>query len=201
MEEEELNESERIKKPKTPQLEEAVRIRSPPRTLIQLSPKQQFVFARCRGVNQGDILKRHSQRFMVVGDVPPGKDIRRLDCERVGNEREKLAESLYQFVQDPEPDELMHSEKNQTWTLLVGFKEDMTELEYSYLLTAYRYESLQSDVKPWLIDAMFSKTRFSESEVRKLRGSHPVVTYGFTRWSKTGYLRYHILTACPYSKE
>lgn len=187
----------KIKRKEEPDLEDAVRIRSPPRTLLQLSPDRKLLYARCRNTEIGDILEGGQGRYIVIGDVPPGKEIQRLNAEPVGNEKEKIPTYLSELVKDPSPEEIQTSQKNDVWILRVGFKQDINNMEYSYQLTAYRYESTRSDVKPWLIDAMFSKTRFSENQVRKLAGERPIIVYGFTRWSKTGYLRFHMLSSFP----
>lgn len=201
MEEKDLEEAKKVKR-EQPTLEDAVRIRSVPRTILQLTPEKKFVFARCGRTHVGDLLKdKEGREFLVVGDVPPGKKVQRLDLEKIDNQRRKLPSLLKELTKDPNPDKLMSSQKNDTWTLKVGFKPDITEMEYSYRLTAYRYSSTKSDLKPWIIDAMFSKTRWSEEEIHNFAGEAPVITYGFCRWSKTGYLRYHILSAFPYTPE
>lgn len=201
MEEVDIENAKKVKR-EQPNLEDAVRIRSVPRTILQLAPEKKFVFARCGRTKVGDLLKdREGKEFLVVGDVPPGKKVQRLDLEKVDNQRERLPNLLKELTKDPDPDELMSSQKNDTWALMVGFKPDITEMEYSYRLTAYRYSSTKSDLKAWLVDAMFSKTRWSEEAVRNFASEAPVITYGFCRWSKTGYLRFHILSAFAYPPE
>lgn len=195
MNEKNLEDVEKVKRKGEPDLKDAVRIRSPPRTLLQLSPDKKLLYARCRSADIGDTLEGVGGKYIVIGDVPPGRETQRLNADTVGNEKEKIPTYLSEFVKDPSPEEIQTSQKNDVWILRVGFKQEVNNMEYSYQLTAYRYESTRTEVKPWLIDAMFSKTRFSEKQVRKLAGARPAIAYGFTRWSKTGYLRFHILSA------